>query len=156
MLETEYKNSMTLMKCLCTCGKEAKISVDGVRRGIRCYTCAKEVFLGENNVNWNPNLTDEERELRRRTPGNRQWIIDVHRKSDYTCFVCEVRGAPELHAHHIMPYSTNEDLRMDISNGTTMCSICHHAYHGVYKLEEVNLNTLIAFKETLNKRNEDE
>lgn len=143
-------------RCLCICGREDFKSITNLRKGKKCMKCWAEGNRGENHPTWNPELTDEERFRRRRYFEYNEWVVGIHKKCDYTCFLCEVRGAPNLHAHHIVPYSKEERLRTDLSNGVTLCRECHLAYHRNYALDEVNLDTLNAFKETLNKRNEDE
>jgi hypothetical protein len=35
-----------------------------------------------------------------------------------------------LEAHHIYPKSLYEDLALDLSNGITLCKLCHIIVHG--------------------------
>jgi len=35
----------------------------------------------------------------------------------------------KLNAHHIKAFRTNRDLRLEISNGITLCNSCHKKYH---------------------------
>ena len=40
------------------------------------------------------------------------------------CGKCE-----DLHAHHVKPKSTHPELKLDVSNGKTLCYRCHKAEH---------------------------
>lgn len=49
--------------------------------------------------------------------------ISVLRRDKYTCQIC---GAKEkLEVHHVEATSLNQDARLDISNGLTLCNPCH-------------------------------
>ena len=47
-------------------------------------------------------------------------------RDDYTCILCGKRGG-ELNADHIESFSLRPDLRLDISNGRTLCVECHRS-----------------------------
>lgn len=45
---------------------------------------------------------------------------------------CKHCGAVEnLHAHHIVPWAEAPHLRVEPSNGITLCRTCHYAEHGM-------------------------
>lgn len=62
----------------------------------------------------------------RNTPEYFAWKESVLRRDNYTCQCC---GFTEnLQAHHIENYADNEDLRIDVDNGITLCEGCHAVY----------------------------
>lgn len=58
----------------------------------------------------------------------RDWRTAVFVRDDYTCQACGVRGG-RLRAHHIKPWRTHPELRLEVSNGQTLCAPCHLAVH---------------------------
>lgn len=100
----------------------------------RCPVCAKENRMGENNWNYNPNLTNEEREkTRTQLDGENQasWRKSIFSNDDYTCDCCNSRGG-KLNAHHLNGYSWDKENRWNISNGITLCNNCHKDFHKLY------------------------
>lgn len=55
-LENEYINSYALMRYICSCGNESKISLNNFKRGVRCKECGDKKFSektsGTNHWNW--------------------------------------------------------------------------------------------------------
>lgn len=58
------------------------------------------------------------------TAAYRRWRQAVYVRDDYTCQLCDVRGG-NLHADHILPFSSYPELRYELSNGRTLCAECH-------------------------------
>ena len=52
----------------------------------------------------------------------------VHRKFNYICQRCEVRGGI-LHAHHLIPVFADESLAYKFDNLVTVCKECHEHIH---------------------------
>lgn len=59
----------------------------------------------------------------------KKWRTDVFKRDGYTCQECGKRGG-KLTVHHIQHWSTHPDLRYEVSNGITLCEVCHDAKHG--------------------------
>ena len=130
--ETEYKNVNTLMRYECDCGNtDCKITFKNFKKGKRCYKCGIKKISGKNNYNYNPNLTDKEREKGRICPGLGKWKTDVRKKDNHSCQVCgETEG--KLIAHHIENYANNKELRTVLSNGFLFCNKHHKEFHKTY------------------------
>jgi hypothetical protein len=83
---------------------------------------AKKAHVGENHPRW---LKDRTQVRVQRTIAElRWWRKAVFERDDYTCQKCGVRGG-RLNAHHIKSYVLFPELRMDVSNGETLCVDCH-------------------------------
>lgn len=54
----------------------------------------------------------------------KEWRTAVFARDNYTCQICGQRGG-RLQADHIKPYKAFPDLRLDLSNGRTLCIECH-------------------------------
>lgn len=87
-------------------------------------------FTGSNNPNWNPNLTNIDREKRRNIPGYTDFIKKVLYRDDYTCQCC--KATVDLEIHHLDGYDWYKEKRIDDSNGITLCKQCHSNFHLIY------------------------
>lgn len=82
----------------------------------------------------NPRYVDgssPERQRRYSQADGREFIKAVYKRDDYRCVKCSApkAGPKTLHAHHILPWAGNPDLRFDLSNTVTLCRTCHHWVH---------------------------
>ena len=145
-----YEKGFCRVKYHCSsCGNDADVLWQNYRKGQKCGGCRVLQFSGENNHNWNPNLTDEEREeLGRYDPGYKDWAKQVKRRDDYTCQCCKKRGGG-LVSHHLESYVDNKHLRTDVANGVTLCENCHKEFHAAYGYGN---NTRQQFIQFLSKR----
>ena len=121
-------------QCVCDCGQErivygrSLVSGDTVSCG-----CYRSEMMRKRQ--YNPNTTDEERELslnRDLNPKNIQWRGDVYKRDLYSCQVCGDDFGRNLVAHHKDGYHWCRERRYDISNGVTSCRNCHNEFHHLY------------------------
>lgn len=96
-----------------------------------CSNCYLKSLRGKNNPNWNKNLTNKERLIRRNVITNELWIKNIFRRDNYTCQSCFQRGN-KLVAHHLEGYHWCKELRFEESNGVTLCEKCHNIFHKIY------------------------
>ena len=54
----------------------------------------------------------------------REWRTAVFERDDYTCQGCSTRGG-WLEADHIKQFAVYPELRLEVSNGRTLCRTCH-------------------------------
>lgn len=87
---------------------------------------------GKNNPAYNPNLTDNDRIDRRKIIGYKPWFQSVFKRDNYTCQICGDNKGGNLNAHHIESYNNNPTLRLELSNGITLCEDCHIEFHHQY------------------------
>jgi 5-methylcytosine-specific restriction endonuclease McrA len=78
---------------------------------------------GEGHWNWKGGVTDKN-EAVRKSAAYKRWRRAVFERDDYTCTECGKRGG-RLHAHHIVPFSVDEEGRFNVDNGRTLCARCH-------------------------------
>ncbi len=113
-------------------------------QGSGCPICANEKMRGKNNPNYNPKLTDQDREDRRVLPEYVNWRKEVYERDNYTCQICGDNSGGNLNAHHFVNYNQHPEQRFDKNNGTTLCVTCHIDFHHIYGRQN---NTLHQFKE---------
>ena len=137
--ERRGSNGQYYYRCICDCGNEVDVESASLSTGATksCGCLQKEVssermsaMTGENNHMWDPTKTDEDRYSRHTEAGHQRWRESVLERDGYHCQRC---GSGEsLHAHHILPYKENLELRTDIDNGITLCDKCHTSFHAGY------------------------
>lgn len=78
---------------------------------------------GDKNHQWKGGVTEENKRIRRSLE-YRVWREAVFKRDGWRCLWCGQRGG-KLNADHIKPFSQFPDLRFDLSNGRTLCVLCH-------------------------------
>lgn len=145
-LLSDYINTDTPVTYRCVCGNTAVGYIKAFEKGVRCGC---NVPKGKDHRLYNPNLTDEERHNKRKEPEVNEWRLEVFKRDTFTCQKCFVKGI-KLEAHHIENWSSNKELRYDISNGITLCKDCHrigpdsfHKKYGVKNNSREQLNEFL-------------
>jgi len=85
---------------------------------------------GPNHWNWQGGKTAANAQVRN-SLGMKQWRRAVFERDDYTCQICHERGG-RLVADHIKPFSLFPELRLELSNGRTLCKECDIKHSGTY------------------------
>ena len=135
-----YSNKLnkTVWLFKCHCGNEFEAIGNNVKTETTKSCGCLNHGTGENNPNYNPNLTDEQRDINknrfRNDLENTNWIKAVLKRDNYTCRKCG-RINCYLEAHHLANWADNPKLRYDINNGITLCRECHrtgpNAFHKI-------------------------
>ena len=55
------------------------------------------------------------------------WRAAVFGRDNFTCQRCQGKG--KLNAHHIRPWALFANYRYVVSNGVTLCEVCHKWVH---------------------------
>lgn len=98
-----------------------------------CYDCGLDKRSGENAPNYNPDLTQEERDLKRNYIGKdniARWRNSVFERDNYRCVCCGEKG--RINAHHKDGWHWCKERRIDIDNGVTLCEEHHKEFHKIY------------------------
>ena len=123
-----------------------KIVTNRFKGGRRCMRCGSIKRSGENHPNYNPDLTDEEREDNKNRTSDHlyiRWRKKVYKRDKYLCQRCSQKGG-QLNAHHLISWANNKKLRLVESNGATLCEKCHKNFHSIYGRKN---NTIKQFEE---------
>lgn len=118
-----------------------------------CQKCIVENLIGENNPNWNPNLTDEDRKRSRNITGYGKFISNVLERDNYTCQCCGNENTQKLVVHHKDAYHWCKERRIDESNGIVLCEDCHIEFHKTYGYQnctELQFEDFLKNKTTIN------
>lgn len=78
--------------------------------------------IGDKSHLWQGGKTEETLRLRGRAEVA-EWRRAVFSRDGYACLQCGARG--KLTADHIKPWSRFPELRLEVSNGRTLCWPCH-------------------------------
>ena len=132
--------SHVAVECDCDrCGKTYEISWKDYKKNNRngktyCNPCSSTLFNSrENNASWNPNKTDEEREIGRKYPKYNDFVRKVLARDNYTCVISGKKGNEvELDVHHLDGYDWCIEGRTDVTNGITLSRDIHKAFHSKY------------------------
>jgi hypothetical protein len=88
--------------------------------------------IGKANPNYNPEITDKERELGRLVTGYKYWRIKVYQRDNFVCQCCNDTKGGNLVAHHLNGWNWCKKERISIQNGITLCNSCHKLFHDKY------------------------
>lgn len=151
----EYKKRERIVKICKCCNKEYNSTKQYESKGL-CPSCNNK---GENNPqygkrgyehwNYNSNITDEERTLKRNYPEYNDFRKSVFERDNYTCQVTGVKGG-DLVVHHLNSYCEHENLRLDINNGITLSKHIHKLFHDIYGYKNFTFKDFIEFKQRYN------
>ena len=92
-------------------------------------------FVGDKNPNWRGGYRDWQGR-RDQTWQYKEWRTAVFQRDQYTCQFCGKVGG-DLEDDHIKPFRFFPELRVDISNGRTLCLPCHRTtFKDIQKFRE--------------------
>lgn len=92
----------------------------------------KLALRGSKSPRWNPTLTNEDRLGKRIYSEYIEWRKEIFERDNYTCQKCGDNKGGNLNAHHIESFNNNPELRVEVSNGVTLCEDCHLNFHHQY------------------------
>jgi hypothetical protein len=82
---------------------------------------------GSRQWNWQGGISQKNRTERANimsTLGYVSWRKDVFARDNYTCVLCGAKNVT-LNADHIKSFAKYPELRLEVSNGRTLCVPCH-------------------------------
>lgn len=143
-------NQQSIWECRCECGNYrnviARSLISGNTTSCGCYKKEKLSELmsteynnmlgrkGIDNPNYNPELSDEDRE-RNKCRTNTAEYIRFRRKAfkvnGISCDCCKQINKRRV-VHHLDSWNINKGLRYEISNTVVLCEECHKEFHRIY------------------------
>lgn len=123
--ERSLRDGNSYWFCDCDCGtKHKSVMAEMLKRGAtKSCGCLKNENCGEKHHNWKGGITPLKMKIRNSTSYD-EWRTAVYKRDDYTCQCCGKHGG-KMNAHHIKSFANNELLRLDVTNGITLCEQCH-------------------------------
>ena len=151
-LDAKERTLDRIIKTCPNCSKEILVLPSQIKGKQHVY-CSREcknkyigvLYFGENHPSYNPNLSMEERIIKRKYPEYREWRNKVYERDNYKCCKCGDNNGGNLVAHHIENYSEHKNKRTDVNNGITLCKECHVTFHNHYGYTINNRNQLKDF-----------
>jgi 5-methylcytosine-specific restriction endonuclease McrA len=128
----------------------SKIARDKLRKTMQTVDYRKKCRLpklGENNPNYNPNLSEEERnQMYKDKRDDRYWYWrrKVYERDHFTCQITGIKKSGDLVAHHLNSYNLDKENRFNVDNGITILKEIHKLFHHYYGYGN---NTKEQFKE---------
>ena len=110
----------------------------------------REAHSGENNHNYKPELTDEERELNESRSNDKEWrrcSERVKERDNNTCQCCGHKQKKGMIAHHKNGWDNFKDQRYDDNNLVTLCPSCHDEFHHIHGYGDNTEQQYIEFKQ---------
>lgn len=151
LASTDYKNMDHKLKFICPNGHEGEMTFASFyKNNCDCFDCGLLKLKGENHHNWNPEITDEERENKRRSEEYSLWTKTILEKYNYTCYSCLKVGG-DMASHHLNGYHWAIDERFLLDNGVALCSDCHREFHNLFGYKYNTREQFIEFMTIKNK-----
>lgn len=133
-------NSKTIVDVECdNCKKKYQIqyqsySTRNDNGKITCHHCSRSVLnTGENNPLYKKDKSEEERIKERRYPEYIDFVKRVIARDNHICQCCGKQVNHDAEVHHLDGYDWCKEKRTDETNGVCLCSVCHKAFHSIYK-----------------------
>lgn len=140
------KGSNYKVKCKCDiCGKiTTNMWNDYIQNNHNgktyCNKCSSMLICGEKHPNFNNNLTEEERQIKRGYKEYTDFVKKVIIRDKGKCKICGNRADV---VHHLNSYDWFKEGGTDETNGISLCNNCHKSFHSKYGYGR---NTRMQFK----------
>ena len=103
--------------------RKMSIAKTGQKQTLETRMKRSSAQQGNKGSNWQGGKTPIT-EQARKCLKYREWRKSVYERDSYTCQLCGKRGV-RLNADHIKSFALYPELRYEVSNGRTVCTICH-------------------------------
>ena len=95
--------------------------------GIKGYTNNGSFKSGELSLKWKGGITTENEQIRK-TFEYRTWRRLIFKRDNYECQICGNGHNRVIRANHIKRFADYPDLRLELTNGITICRDCDYQW----------------------------
>ena len=95
----------------------------------------KGFLAGKKHYRWIEDRSKLAKKQERNDSAYREWRLNVYKRDNYKCRICNEDCSGRIIAHHILGWSKYPELRYDVNNGITLCQ----AHHPLKRAEEKRL-----------------
>lgn len=116
------------------CGSKLSLSKKDYNRSEKHFCnkeCSGKYHKGINNPSYNLELDEEDRRIKRRIFGYKNFRDKVLERDNYTCQISGEKNC-KLEVHHLNGYDNYKEARLDIDNGITLSKTIHALFHKIY------------------------
>lgn len=98
-------------------------------KNVNDFERKSKASMGSKNPAWKGGVTPEHQRIRN-SKEHSDWSLAVLRRDKFRCRKCKKVGG-KLIAHHIKSFADYPELRFKLSNGITLCRVCHGITHKI-------------------------
>lgn len=124
------KRKRHIWLCNCSCGRSVIVAETTLykRNKQACLHCSTK--KGSEHHSWNSDLLNGDRSSRRGSVCV-NWRNEIYERDEYTCQVSGRIGG-QMNAHHLYSWHSHPELRLELSNGISICKQLHDLFHKLY------------------------
>jgi len=122
--------------------------------GDSCYNHWRSINLrGKNAYSYKDpkDRKSSENRILRALTSNKEWKRACLFRDNFICQICG--SNKKLQIHHIKSFMRFPEFRHELSNGITLCKMCHLEFHKVYSLTKFTSDDFEEFKQYKEKSN---
>ena len=123
VLSEEHKRKLSEAHKGKKMSEEQRLAMSLARKGKVPINVLRGDFKGEKHPNWKGGITPLTIKIRNSKEYS-VWRTLVFKRDNYSCVLCSITGV-YLEADHIKRFSEFPALRLEVSNGRTLCKPCH-------------------------------
>ena len=131
------RNGRTCWLCLCTCGTFKEVRAASLKSG-SATSCGCKRREGFHEMM-------KQGTLKGRGIEHLKWAGAIKSRDGKSCFLCE--HPSKLAAHHLYSYHAHPELRVELTNGITLCDQCHKEFHKMFSFKFNNPEQFVEFRE---------
>ena len=128
--------------CRCDCGRITEVYNKHFLTGrVKSCGCLRSETMkkiavhlkGSEHGNWKGGISSERQKLMAQKI-YKDWRLTIFERDGFACLKCGLKGNC-LNAHHLANYADNKEQVLELTNGVTLCSECHKAFHTEYGIK---------------------
>lgn len=121
------KTGLSMVDKVCeNCHKDFKVQKSQGKGRFCSLDCVFKFQKGENGANWRGGVTTENEKIRKSIP-YKKWRWEIFVRDNFECQICGQKGG-DLRANHIKKFADYPDLRLEPTNGVTICRNCDNRW----------------------------